>query len=215
MIKNNKTTLTLLALLTGGATALVGCGNLPADQANGSENGADVGSVSLALQLSPGVTVSSFAYSITGPTARAGNINVSNSTTASALVSGLSAGPGYAASLSGTASDGTTCSGTSGAFAVSAGSTTHDQRLPDGRLRQLDAPHGHVDRPRQLGHRSGRGPLGPHVSLDGLVGRAVRRERAEPDAGLRAAGPRDADARGLRRRRGLQRHVHGARRLPG
>ncbi len=128
MIKraNKNSTLTLLALLTGGATALGGCGDLAADQANGGDNGGReaVGSVSLALQLSPGVSVNSFSYSITGPTARTGSINVSSSTTASALVSGLSAGPGYAASLSGTASDGTVCAGTSGTFAVSAGSTT-------------------------------------------------------------------------------------------
>jgi hypothetical protein len=124
MIKNSKTTMTLLALLTGGATALVGCGNLPADQANENGGNADVGSVSLALQLSPGVSVNSFSYSITGPTARAGSIPVSSSSTVSTLVSGLSAGPGYAASLSGTATDGTACSGTSATFAVSAGSTT-------------------------------------------------------------------------------------------
>jgi Calcineurin-like phosphoesterase len=124
MTMNKRTSLILAALCAGG-TALAGCGTGASDGARTGAPTGDVGSVALALQLAPGVGVNTFSYSITGPSARTGSINVANSTTVSTLVSAIPAGTGYAVTLSGTATDGTTtCSGTSGAFAVVAAQTT-------------------------------------------------------------------------------------------
>jgi hypothetical protein len=119
---NKRTSLVLLALCAGGA--LAGCG---ANTPNSAPVAADgtVGSVALALQLAPGVAINTFSYSITGPSARMGTINVSGASTVSTLVSAIPAGTGYSVALSGTSADATTtCTGASGAFNVMPSATT-------------------------------------------------------------------------------------------
>jgi hypothetical protein len=120
----NKRTHLLLVALAGGSL-LAGCGVGAEDGTTNSASNGAVGQVALALQIGNGLTVNTFSYSLTGPNPRMGSINVSNSTTVSTLLSGVPAGTGYGVSLNGTATDGkTTCSGTSGSFNVTAGSTT-------------------------------------------------------------------------------------------
>src|SRR5450432_3359333 len=115
----------LTALCVSGTAALAGCNGAGLEGASNGTGAGDVGSVALALQAAPGITVNTFSYSLTGPTSRTGSINVANSTTVSTLLSAISAGAGYAVSLTGTATDGTTtCSGASGTFSVSAATTT-------------------------------------------------------------------------------------------
>jgi hypothetical protein len=85
----------------------------------------DVGAVTVALTLSPGVTVNTVSYSITGNgiTAITGSIDVTNSTHATALVSGIPAGNGYLLTMNATSTDGnTTCTGTTN-FNVTANAT--------------------------------------------------------------------------------------------
>ena len=121
---NKRTSLFLIALGVGGST-LAGCGIDKSQGAvTGASNDGSIGDVSLALQLAPGVSVNTFSYSIMGPAARTGSINVSSSTTVSTLVSAVPVGTGYTVSLNGTATDGTTCTGTSGSFNVAAAMTT-------------------------------------------------------------------------------------------
>ena len=98
---------------------LAGCGGPHGDAAN-----EDAGAVELALMAAPGVTVSSFAYSITGPNNYSGSINVAGSSTVSATIGGIVAGTGYSITLTGTSVDGqTTCRGMSAPFNVGAGTT--------------------------------------------------------------------------------------------
>jgi hypothetical protein len=121
MIKRER--LLLVALCAGG-TLSAGCGLGATDgQANGGANAGD-GSVALALTLPGGSTITSFSYTLSGPSSRMGTINVANSTTVSTLLSAIPTGMGYSVALSGTATDGTVCAGTSGSFNVSAASTT-------------------------------------------------------------------------------------------
>src|SRR5262249_18430654 len=106
-----------IALLS---TAAVGCGqNL--------NNPADTGSVELALQAAPGVTINVVNYMISGPNSfsKNGTIDVSHSSTVSAPIGGLPAGSPFTISLTGNSTDGaTTCGGSSATFAVAPGQTT-------------------------------------------------------------------------------------------
>jgi hypothetical protein len=108
-----------------GLSTLVGCESTPNGAPNaGSSTGAD-GSVQLALQAAPGVTVNTFAYTISGPKSYTGSIDVSNSSTVSTVIGGVATGSGYSLMLTGTSVDGqTSCSGTSGTFTVAAHATT-------------------------------------------------------------------------------------------
>ncbi len=106
------------AAALGASAAMVGCSH----RSSPSE---DVGAVTVALTLSPGVTVNTVSYAITGNgiTAISGNIDVTNSTHATALVSGIPAGNGYLLTMNATSTDGqTTCTGTTN-FNVSANAT--------------------------------------------------------------------------------------------
>jgi hypothetical protein len=88
-------------------------------------SGSDIGSVNLALQLAPGITVSSFSYSISGPGSYAGTINVASSSTVGAVIGNIAAASGYSLTLKGTATDmTTTCVGTSAPFNVVAAAAT-------------------------------------------------------------------------------------------
>jgi hypothetical protein len=85
----------------------------------------DHGSIVLALQVAPGVTVESAGFSIDGPTgfARSGTINIASSTTLSTTIGGLPGGNGFTISIKANAAGGTTCAG-SATFNVTAGATT-------------------------------------------------------------------------------------------
>ena len=79
----------------------------------------------MALVLSPGSSVNTFAYSITGPSSYAGSINVAGSSAVSAVIGNIAVGAGYSLSLTGTSVDGkTSCAGASATFNVAAGATT-------------------------------------------------------------------------------------------
>lgn len=83
------------------------------------------GSVGLALTIGSGTVLNSVSYTVTGPNGftKSDSINVANSTTISATISGLPAGTGYTVTLTGTSTDGSTsCSGT-GSFSVVAHQT--------------------------------------------------------------------------------------------
>jgi len=106
------------AAALGASVAIVGCSH----RSSPSE---DVGAVTVALTLSPGVTVNTVSYTITGNgiTAINGNIDVTNQTHATALVSGIPAGNGYLLVMNATSTDGkTTCTGQTN-FNITANST--------------------------------------------------------------------------------------------
>jgi hypothetical protein len=122
MIKRER--VLLLTLLASGSL-LGGCGLGASDGVTGTSSNGGVGSVALALQVTPGITINSFSYTLAGPSSRMGTINVANSTTVSTLLSAIPVGMGYTVALNGTATDGTTtCTGTSGSFNVGAAQTT-------------------------------------------------------------------------------------------
>ncbi len=87
----------------------------------------DTGTVGVALQVAPGITINSVAYTLTGPSgfSQSGTIDVTMSPTVSALLGGIPAASGYAITLMGVSTDGSvTCSGASNSFAVVANQTT-------------------------------------------------------------------------------------------
>src|SRR6516164_9536002 len=94
----------LAALLASGAANLTGCGTEGAPASN-----ADVGSVGLALQVAPGITINTISYTLNGPSTKTGSINVANSTTVSTVIGAVPAGTGYTVSLSGIATVGIEC----------------------------------------------------------------------------------------------------------
>jgi hypothetical protein len=115
-----KKLLQILVVGTLGLSALVGCGGEPAISGGGAS-----GSVALAVQGTPGFTVNTFTYNLTGPSSKSGSIDTSNSSTVSTLIGGVAAGTGYSISLTGTSTDGTaTCTGSSALFNVVASATT-------------------------------------------------------------------------------------------
>src|SRR5690349_11117659 len=71
------------------------------------------GKLDLALTLADGTTIDSVDYTITGPGSftKTGSIDVANSTTVSALISPIPAGAGYTITLSTTANESASCSG--------------------------------------------------------------------------------------------------------
>src|SRR4051812_9259216 len=102
------------------AAALLGAGAVAAScSREASHSQDDVGSVVVALTLSPGVVVNTVTFSITGNgiTPVNGSIDVTNATRATALVPGLPAG-NYSITMDATSVDGgTTCHGV-GTFTV-------------------------------------------------------------------------------------------------
>jgi hypothetical protein len=84
------------------------------------------GEVGLALQVQPGVVLNTVSYAITGPGAfsKTGSIDVSNSSTISAVISPVPAGTGASITLSATTSDGATQCAGSASFNVVARTTT-------------------------------------------------------------------------------------------
>jgi hypothetical protein len=103
--------------------AFQGCSANPPSRNGGNET---VGSIGLALQLGPGQTLNTVAYTITGPNSftKTGTLDVSHSATVSGTIGGIPAGNGYTITLNGTTTNGgTTCLG-SGTFNITAHQTT-------------------------------------------------------------------------------------------
>jgi 5'-nucleotidase len=101
---------------------LVGCSSRP----QSSTASDDVGTLGLALSAAPGVNLDAVSYAITGPGAfsKAGSIDVSQSTTISAIIPGLPAGMGFSITLGATSTDGAQTCGGSASFNVVAKQTT-------------------------------------------------------------------------------------------
>ena len=101
------------------AVASSGCGSVPSSSG-------DLGAIGLALQVGPGMALGSVSYSITGPGgfARSGNLDVSNSTTLTAVIGSLPAGTGFTIVLDATTTDGATHCGGSAPFSVTAHAST-------------------------------------------------------------------------------------------
>ena len=118
-----------IALVVACPVLFIGCSvdQRDLESGAGADSAGKAGSVGLALQLAPGVALSTASYVITGPSAytKSGSIDVSNSTTVSAAIGSVPAGTGYVISISATSTDGsTTCSGSSSSFSVTAHATT-------------------------------------------------------------------------------------------
>jgi hypothetical protein len=99
---------------------LAGCGH---GQPSGGDHDGELGQ---GLVISPGVTVSSATYTISGPNgfASAGSVVIGDSPDVSVVVSQLPVGQGYELVVSGTASDGVTvCDGTATFDVTSPGAT--------------------------------------------------------------------------------------------
>ena len=106
-------------LLTG---AGVSCSNEPGDAAQSD----DTGQVSFDLQVAPGLTLNTVSYTIMGPGgfSRTGTIDVTNSSTISAVISRIPFGVGYQLTLRGTSTDGrASCMG-SASFDIAGATTT-------------------------------------------------------------------------------------------
>ncbi|HMG53354.1 MAG TPA: hypothetical protein VK601_07725, partial [Kofleriaceae bacterium] len=106
-------TILLSGVLAG--AAIPGCSNDATDAVQ-PEN---TGQIGIELKLAPGLTLSAVNYTIVGPGgfSRLGTIDVSNSTTISAVIGGIPFGVGYQISLKATTDEGN---------AVCAGSATFD-----------------------------------------------------------------------------------------
>ncbi|MEI9942543.1 MAG: hypothetical protein WDO69_35460 [Pseudomonadota bacterium] len=129
MVRNlhNARLLAVLFACLGGHVALIGCSSTSGNGADSAETDSEnSGSIGLALQVESGLTLNQIDYAIIGPLgfSKSGSIDVSNSSTISAVISSLPAGTGYSITLSGTSTDGSaTCSG-SATFDVVAHQTT-------------------------------------------------------------------------------------------
>lgn len=110
-----------LAALAGGVP-LAGCKS----GSGSTKPGQATGSVSLALALSPGVSIASVSWVIVGPAGftRTGSIDVSSSQTLSTLIGGIPVGTGYQITATATASDGTTTCAGNATFNIMAGATS-------------------------------------------------------------------------------------------
>jgi hypothetical protein len=116
--------MTMLALGFCGFTALSGISCSQRGSGADIVQNARTGSATIALQVAGGLTLNTVTYSISGPTAKSGSIDVSHSATISTVIGGLAAGGGYSITLMGTATDGvSSCLGT-GTFTVTAGAVT-------------------------------------------------------------------------------------------
>ena len=116
----------LVVPVTSALLVAAACSGIDPASESSPESSDDGASIALGLDLSPGVTVNSANYTITGPSAftRSGTIDLSNATALSATIGGIPAGTGYAITTSLTSVDGkVSCSG-SASFNVTAHTTT-------------------------------------------------------------------------------------------
>ena len=116
----NRPLVLALAGIAAFSTA-AGCGPTSTNQ-----NRSDVGSIGVALDIAPGVSVNSFSYTLTGPASfsKTGTVDVSHSATLTFTIGGLPAGTGYTITLSGTSTDTTVACSGAATFNVTAGTTT-------------------------------------------------------------------------------------------
>ena len=206
---------TFLALGTLAVGAFQGCSPNRPSRNNGDEA---VGSVGLALQLGPGQTLNTVAYTITGPNnfTKTGTLDVSHSNTVSGTIGGIPAGNGYTIALNGTTTNGgTTCLG-SAMFNIAAAQTTmvtrasdlprgadHRQRVGERHAQHLPANRQPVGQPgrgdrRRLDRAVGERPRHRRGSLAARPTRGPRRRARSPTRPLRRpASP--APRRGRRR----------------
>lgn len=106
-------------LALGSVAVLEGCSS--ASSTDGDEQR---GSVGVHLDVAPGVTLDSVTYSITGNGfSKTGSIDVSGAPKISGTIGGIPAGSGYTITLTATATNGATFSG-SATFSVTAGGTS-------------------------------------------------------------------------------------------
>jgi acid phosphatase len=108
----------LRTILLGGlaGVSIAGC----ATEAIESAQPENTGQVGLDLQLAPGLQLTTVTYTITGPSgfSRMGTIDVTHSSTVSAIISGIPFGAGYHIAIRGTTVDGTTACMGSAAFDI-------------------------------------------------------------------------------------------------
>jgi hypothetical protein len=107
----------LLALLLAGVASLGACGGTKTES---------VGEARLAVVLQGGIVVNTVSYTLTGPgLSKMGTIDVSHSSTISAVLSGLPVGGPDTLQLSATSADGmVSCGGSAAPFSVTAHQTT-------------------------------------------------------------------------------------------
>jgi phospholipase C len=104
-----KTKITILsAVLAGGLSAGTWIGGCSTDPVESGTPTQSLGSASIGLEIGNGVTLDTTSYTITGPAgfSRTGSIDVSQSATVSAIISGIPFGTGYQISIKGTTTDG-------------------------------------------------------------------------------------------------------------
>jgi phospholipase C len=125
-LKVRSVALSAVAAVAIGVSGWVGGCSAVSNKSPSSQDSTDVGSATFALQVGAGITIQTVNYTLTGPGGfvRTGTIDVSNSTTLSAIIGNIPAGMGYVISATATATDGTTnCMGTSAPFTVIAHAT--------------------------------------------------------------------------------------------
>jgi hypothetical protein len=140
------------------------------------ESREETGSVGLALQLAPGVNVSSASYTVTGPNGytTSGTVAVGSNSNVPVVLSGLPAGEGYILSVSAVASDGLTmCTGTS-SFDVQQGVTSTIIvhlvcRLPTTGNANVDATFNICPVLDSMGASPGEALIGGSIALEALA----------------------------------------------
>ena len=124
MIRTSRVAFLATALVAGSSALTSGCSSAGsgAPAAQDSERAGEIG---LDLTVA-GVTLNSASYVITGPGGytKSGAIDLSNSTSLSAVIGGIPVGTGYSISITASAADGSTSCAGSGSFNVAAHTTT-------------------------------------------------------------------------------------------
>lgn len=113
------------ALACVGCVTVMGCSGGDEANAPSPESRSSTGSIDLDLQLASGATINTASYSITGPNGftKSASLDLSASSTLSAVIGGLPPGTGFQITITATSTDGaTSCSG-SASFDVLAGQT--------------------------------------------------------------------------------------------
>jgi len=115
---------TLFMFTAAAVIASAGCARRGAD--GGSLQANDAGTIVVALQVAPGISINSAAYTIGGPGGftKTGTINLANSSSLSTTIGGLPGGNGFTLSITANAATGSTTCGGSAMFNVTAGAST-------------------------------------------------------------------------------------------
>ena len=91
---------------------------------NGQTGQDGTGQVGMHLTLSPGVTLTSVSWTISGPNAYSGTVQIGDAESLEFVAGGILAGSGYTVTITGTDSSGDPCTGTSAPFSITAGAVT-------------------------------------------------------------------------------------------